>query len=169
MGTVSNMQVEPCKALLDGTDLGFTEGDIEITLEEMGVELTAHQEGTNVLDMIRTGKKAELTLTLKETSIAQLKTLIEAGGSVLGAVSGWGSKKDFTGMLNDAKALVLHPVTRAVNDLVADLTFPKAYPMLSSIVQSGENPKTVSVTFKIFPDLTADAETRLFSYGDTGA
>lgn len=79
-GTITNVKVEPCSVTWNSVDLGFTEGDIEIACEEMGVEVKAHQEGSNVLDMIRTGKKVELKLALKETSVAQLNTMLAAGG-----------------------------------------------------------------------------------------
>jgi hypothetical protein len=287
MGTLGNIKVEPCKVLWAGTDLGFTDGDLEVSPEEAGVEITAHQEGTNVLDMIRTGKKVELSVTLKETSAAQLRTMLEAGGgatatvaqvatltcvadvssslhgksfvlvakdgtkhyfqlktgtlaaptipgysvhqitiaandsantvadavsaaidalsafaapnpaaaaitvtwSDAGAVptgstegdtgftfavgttgttllSGWGKSQDFTSMLGDAGKLVLHPVANDDAVYTGDLNFWKAYPMLSSIVQSGENPKTVAITFKIFPDMTKPDAIRLFAFGD---
>lgn len=287
MGTIANVKVEPCKAIWNGTDLGFTDGDIEVKVEEMGVEITAHQEGTNVLDMIRTGKKAELELTLKETSAAQLQTLLALGGgtdagvaevttiaciadssgslnnrffllnaagglkycvwmnvnsagvdpsipnytsvpvalatsatadavadavataldalaaftapnpaastvtctnAVAGIVDamdagnsgftltvtvtgvsqlyGWGNSKDFSSMLGDAAKLVLHPVANAANDYDEDLAFWLAYPVLGSIKQSGENPKMVSVSFKIFPDTSKSDTVRLFAYGD---
>ncbi len=287
MGNLENIRVEPCKVIWDDTDLGFTEGDLDVAPEEMGVEITAHQEGSNVLDMIRTGKKVELEVVLKETSVAQVQALLGVGGdsddgvaevttilciadvdgslnnrffllhgprglkycvwfnvnaagvdpsipgytsvpvalatgaintavadgvataldaldafaapnpagatvtctnAVEGAVvepdagnsgatltvtvtgvsllTGWGNSKDFTGMLGDAAKLVLHPVVNDDDDYDGDVAFWKAYPMLKSIKQSGENPKTVSVTFKIFPDLTKPAAIRLFAFGD---
>lgn len=287
MGTIANVKVEPCQVKWNNGDLGFTEGDIEIKTEEMGVEITAHQEGSNVLDFIRTGKKVELELTLKETSVAQLQALLAHGGgssggtaevtsittvadsggslnnkvffiygasgvgyavwlnvnsagtdpsipgftsvavalatgatandvadavaaaldalsdfaapnpaanvitcthSAAGArtapdagnsgftisvtttgvseLTGWGNSQDFTGMLADAQKLVLHPVVNESTDYTEDLAFWKAYPMLSSIKQSSENPKTCTVAFKIFPDTSKDDEVRLFAYGD---
>jgi hypothetical protein len=281
-GTLGNIKVEPCVAIFDGSDLGFTDGDIEVTMEEQGVEITAHQEGTNVLDMIRTGKMTELSLTLKETTVAKVAALLahgggtstgvaeqttvdtiaDSGGSLNNAsgvgycvwmnvnsagidpsipgftsvpvalatgatandvadavataldaladftaanpgadivtvvnaavgvrtapdagnsgftiavtvtgvstLTGWGSTKDFTGMLADAKKLILRPVVNVSGPvLTGDLSFWKAYPMVGSIVQSGENPKLVTVTFKIFPDLAKAAAIRLFALGDS--
>lgn len=81
MGTVSNILVEPCSVTFNGSDLGFVEGDIDIALDEKTVEITAHQEGTNVLDAIRTGKNVEVTLGLKETSLTQVQTALGWGGS----------------------------------------------------------------------------------------
>ncbi len=89
--------------------------------------------------------------------------------SIAGSSSlpGWGGSKDFTSMLGDAKALVLHPVANADDVLTGDTTFWKAYPMLKSIKQSGDNPKMVEVDFVIFPDSSKPKAIRLFAYGAT--
>lgn len=289
MGTLGNVIVEPCVVYWNGIDIGFTDGDIEIAPEEQGVEITAHQEGTNVLDMIRTGKSVgEISVTLKEAALAKIQSFLGVGGATSnstaevatllcvadvadslhgktmplvardgtkyllqlhtsaivapvipgytvvqvsistgdnadtvadkvaaaidglaafaapnpaaatititqatgGAVPsgstagntgftwtvttpgasdqvGWGSSKDFTSMLSDAQKLVFHPVAEgAATNVTKDLAFWKAYPMLNSIVYSGENPKTVGLSFKIFPDTTKPAATRLFVVGD---
>ncbi len=286
-GTLSNIQVEPCRVIWNGADLGFTDGDIELALEEQGAEITAHQTGTNILDMIRTGKSAELEIVLKETTAAKVAALLAIGGgstsgvaevttvttvadssgslnnkvfflygasgvgyavwinvnsagtdpsipgftsvpvavatgatadavadavasaldaladfaapnpganivtvtnaaagvrtapdagnagftllvTVTGAsqLTGWGMSQDFTGMLADSQKLVLHPVAIADNVYTSDIAFWKAYPMVSAITQSGENPKTVTVSFKIFPDLDKSSAIQLFALGD---
>jgi hypothetical protein len=287
MANLANITVEPCRIEWDGTDFGYTQGDIEITPEEQGVEVTAHQEGTNVLDMIRTGKTLELTVTLIETATSRLRQMLEVGGgasldvaevatllcvadvssslhgttfpliakdgtkylfqlktgslvapvipgwtvvqitiaandsantvadAVAAAIdalaafvapnpaaatititqasagevpsgstagnsgftytvttagssdlSGWGGSKDFTGMLADSAKLVLHPISKDDLDLTSDIAFWKAYPMVGSIVKSGEALQTIAITFKIFPDLTKAKAIRLFTVGD---
>lgn len=285
--SVSNVRVEPCQVLWNDIDLGLTDGDLTVTMEEQAVDVVGHQEGTNILDAIRTGKNVEVGVVLKETSVAQLKARLEVGGgssndvaqvatllcvadvsdslhgktfpliardgtqylfqlhtsaiaapvipgwtvvqvaiatddtantvadlvsaaidalagfaapnpaaatititwSEGGAVaagstagnsgftltvttpgsstlSGWGNSKDFTGMLANSFKLVFHPVVNAANVYTGDLAFWKAYMMVSSIVQSGENPKTVEVSFKIFPDASQLPALRLMVYGD---
>jgi hypothetical protein len=287
MGTVANIRVEPCNVSFNGSDLGFVDGDIEIASEEQGAEITAHQEGTNVLDIIRTGKNVEVTMTLKESSLAQLQTLLALGGGATGALAeittvaciadvsgslnnrfffiygasgvgycvwfnvnsagtdpsipgftsvpvaiatsdsantvadlvaaaldaladfaapnpaaatitvtnaaagtrtapdtgnsgftltvtqtgttaltGWGKSKDFTGMLSQAAKLILHPTRLSGTDKTEDINFWKAYPMLDSITASGENPRTVSVTWKVFPDSSKADAIRLYAIGD---
>lgn len=170
MGTISNIKVEPVNVSWSGSALGFCDGDIEVSFEEQAVDVTAHQEGTNVLAAIRTGKNVELSLTLKETDAANLKTIFNnsqsssytpSGGT---EVIGWGNKKDFSSVVSQAAKLVLHPVT--ATGLERDLAFWLAYPMPESIVFSGENPMTVAVTFKVFPDTTKKSEVRLGVYGD---
>ncbi len=289
MANLNNITVEPCSVEWNGSDFGYTQGDIEISPEEQGVEVTAHQEGTNVLDMIRTGKTLEITVSLIETATSRLRELVEVGGGVSDSVaqiatllcvadvasslhgktfqlfaqdggkflfqlkeastalaapvitgwtvsqisftaddsansiadavaaaidffpefvapnpaaatveitwadsgavpsgsgvgnsgftlvvgtpgssglSGWGGSKDFSGMLANAAKLVFHPTSREVDDLSADIAVWKAYPMVGSIVKSGENLQTISITFKVFPDLNKPKAVRLFVVGD---
>lgn len=287
MANLNNITVEPCAVEWNGADFGYTQGDIEISPEETGVEVTAHQEGTNVLDMIRTGKTLEVTVSLIETATSRLRELLEVGGgssdttaeiatllcvadvadslhgktfplvardgikylfqlktsaivapvvpgwtvvqitiatgdsantvadavaaaidglaaftapnpaaatititqATGGAVaagstagnagftytvttagasdlSGWGGSKDFAGMLADSAKLVFHPTSKELTDLSSDIAMWKAYPMVGSIVKSGENLQTISITFKIFPDLTKPKAIRLFTVGD---
>jgi len=285
-GTLGNIRVENLQVSWDGSDFGFTDGDVEPSFEEQFAEIQAHQEGTNILSGIRTGKSTELSLALMETSTAQITSILtSAGGDTatataevctiviadvstinskyfdiysaldvikyrawfdvnntgvapssvgvtlvevdldatptvaeavtalklaldalaafvatessgttvtvtnastggttdvadfntgftfavttqgISAVPGWGSGKDFTSMLTQAKKLVLHPVVNSATDYSRDLAFWKAYPLMDSITSSGENPKIVNVTFKIFPDLTRQAAVRLFVFG----
>jgi hypothetical protein len=172
--TLANIQVDPCEVEWASTGVGYLEGDISVTVEEQVVDITAHSEGTNVLDSIRTGKSCEVTMTLKESASGQFDTIVSsAGGATDSAgssgvdVIGWGSGKDFTGVSAQAGKLVLHPVTNAASDYSEDLAFWKAYPMLDSITISGENPRTMSVTFKCYPDLDLSAsEIRLWIRGD---
>ncbi len=289
MADLANITVNPCQVFWNAEDFGYLQGDISATIEEQGVEIKTHQEGTNVLDMIRTGKSAEITVTLLETATSRLKTLLEVGGgtsadtaqiatllcvadvssslhgdtfpliardgtqylfqlketatslaapvipgwtvvqvtftaddtanavadavaaaidglaafaapnpgaatititwSDLGAVpagstagntgftftvttagastlSGWGGSKDFFGMLADSAKLVFHPTANDAANYDDDLAFWKAYPIPGSLVKSGENPQTIEITFKVFPDLDKPKAIRLFVVGD---
>lgn len=155
-----------------GGDLGLCDGDISVSHSEDAVDITAHQEGTNVLDQIRTGKKVTVDLTLKETSLAQLKMLYtKAGGGKFTPnagteVFGWGGSQDFTSKLGTACKLVLHPVANASGDLSGDMAFWLAQPDLSALTFSGENPKMVPVTFQVYPDRSKKSGLRLFVIGD---
>jgi hypothetical protein len=172
MGTVTNIKVQPMEVTWGGTAMGFTEGDIELSLTEDHVDVTAHQEGTNILSAIRTGKHAELSLSLKETNTTLMKyilgqsgiTATASGGSV--AVIGWGSNRDFTPVLSQANKLILHPVANAASAKSEDICAWKAYPVPESFSFSGENPSVLNVTFKIFPDTTKANKVRLLVIGD---
>ena len=86
-GTVANVRLEPVKVTWDGNELGLTEGDIALELEEQLVDVNAHQEGTNVLDHIISGRSAQLTISLKETAIAQLERILLAGDTKVSATA----------------------------------------------------------------------------------
>lgn len=78
---VLNIKLEPCNVKWGNDELGYLDGSIEVALEEQGVEVTAQQEGANILDMLRNGKSVEVSLTIKETSLAQLERIFKAGGA----------------------------------------------------------------------------------------
>lgn len=172
MGNVLNVKVKPMELTWGASGIGFTEGDLELTLEEQGVDITAHQEGTNVLDFIRTGKVSEIAVQLKEVDQAKLDYILTQSGATVtasgatGSVTVWGGSKDFTGVLAQAQKLVLHPVTKAEGDLSEDIAAWKAYPMPESISFSGENPSLLSITFKIFPDSAKAKAARYLVFGD---
>lgn len=105
---VTNVQVEPCKVLFDDVDLGLTDGDLSIGLDEKSVDVMGHQEGTNVLDKIRTGKMAEITIPLKETTVALVKDRLGVGG----------------GTSNDVAQIATLTAVADVTDSLHGKTFP---------------------------------------------
>lgn len=175
MSNITNVIATPMSATWGGSALGLTEGDIEISFTEDLVDITAHQEGTNVLSSIRTGKRAEVALTLKETNMPLVKYMLGQAGQTVTAsgaassVIGWGAGRDFTQTLTQAQPLVFHPVTKASGDHSEDITFWKAYPQPDSFVFSGENPRTLSFNFLIYPDSSKDPKVRLGVVGDAAS
>lgn len=173
MGNVANIKVQPMKVSWGASALGFTEGDLELTFVEDKVDVTAHQEGTNILSHIRTGRGFEITMPLKETNrelvnymLGQTGQSVTASGGA-SAVIGFGGGRDFTQTLGQALKLNLHPVTKASADKSEDWSFWKAYPDPESIVYSGENASILSISFKIYPDSTKATEARLGVFGDS--
>ena len=85
---LDNIKMEPCKVLLNGTDVGYTEGDLELGFEENLKEITAHQHGTNVLGALVTGKKiSDIKLVMKETALTQLQDWVKKQGTLATAVA----------------------------------------------------------------------------------
>ena len=80
-------------------------------------------------------------------------------------VTGWGDSKRFTNVSTDAGILRLHPSGAADTDVSRDIAFWRAYPLMESITASGENPKTVSVTFRIYPDPARANAINKFAFG----
>jgi len=157
-------------------DLGYVDGDIEVTHEGQYVDLTAHQTGTMVLGHIGTGLTAGLTLNLKETAVTQLRkaiatgegdSLIPDGTGVSGTeVIGWGTSRQFKPTFARARKLVLHPVALPASNMSRDLTIWKAFPKVSSLTFSGENVFMVPVEFSIYPDYTKDSRINMVCLGD---
>lgn len=172
MSTVTNIKIQPMTVEWASSALGFTDGDLEFTTDEQSKDIVAHEEGTNILTSIRTGKTVEITVTLKETNKALLENIYKQGGAYVtasgaaSAVVAWGNSKDFTQVTTQAGKLVLHPVVKAASDLSEDIAAWSAYPIPNSLSFSGENESLLTISFRIYPDLTKADSLRLFMIGD---
>jgi hypothetical protein len=153
-------------------DLGLLDGDIEVTFEETLLEVTAHQSGTTSLADLRQGKVVEVATVLKEVPVSKIEELFaKTGGGSYTPMSGtvlhgWGNSRQGDNTIIQAGKLILHPVRLASNDFSEDLCFWRAYALPESLVFSGENPKTLSVTWKIYQDENIDSNINIFSVGD---
>jgi hypothetical protein len=139
-------------------NLGLLDGDVEVSFEETLLEVTAHQSGVTPLADLRQGVVTSLKLTLKESHLSLQKEILAkaAGGTYTPSggseVFGWGVSRQGLNTVVQARRLILHPVALSSSDYSRDMCFWKAYPIPESIVFSGENPETMSVTFKIYLD-----------------
>lgn len=153
-------------------DLGYLDGDIEISFEQQELDVTAHQTGTTVLASFLTGLVNEVTMTMKELSNDKLKELMlgTAGGShtpVGGSeVFGWGSATIGQNQFVKARRLILHPVALPTNDKSRDICFWKAAAAPQSMVKSGENFSTLPLTFKVYKDESKPAAVDQFVFKD---
>lgn len=152
--------------------VGYIEGDVEFSLEEDFYDVTAQQEGTTIIEKIRTGSRVTgISIAMKEGVASKLKTVLEAGGaSVTPAggteVTGWGSSKRFTGVTNQCRRLILSPVRLGSSDRSEDMCAWRAYPLFQNTNFSGETAKMINVEFVFLPDaLIADAQNH-FVVGD---
>lgn len=152
-------------------DLGLLDGDVSPEFTEDLLDVTAHQTGTSILAQLRQGNNASVSLVLKEQTDNLYKEVFGAGGDNFtpGAgteLYGWGDSKQGGNTLKNARRLRFHPYVLADNDRSQDLTFWLAYPNPDSIVFSGENFNTLSVSFTTFLDLNKPTEIRRFAFGD---
>ena len=157
-------------------DLGYTDGDIELTHEESYVDLTSHQTGSQVLGNIHTGNTVSLTVSLKETAVAQLRKVLATGegdamipdgtGASSTEVYGWGTSRQFKQTGGRARKLVLHPAVLPDSNKSRDVTIWKAFPKIASLTYSGENVFMVPVEFAVYPDYTKQDKVRLAVFGD---
>lgn len=174
MGTVTNIKIGPMEVKWSASSLGFTEAEaIELNPIEDKVEVKAHQEGSNILTHIRTGKAFEISLTLKETNETLINYILQNSSAQAGTASGgsadqmlFGSGRDFTQTLGQSAALNLHPVVNAASNYNEDWHFWKAYPQVDNFTFNGEEANTWTISFLIYPDTSKAASARLGVFGD---
>ena len=157
-------------------DLGYTDGDIEISHEESYVDLTSHQTGSQVLSNISTGNSMSVTINLKETAVSQLRKVLATGegdvmipdgtGASATEVLGWGTSRQFKQTIGRARKLVLHPIVLPASNMSRDVTIWKAFPKVSSLTYSGENVFMVPVEFSIYPDYSKQDKVQMAAFGD---
>jgi hypothetical protein len=152
-------------------DLGFSDGDIELTMDQQLVDVTAHQSGAEIIAAIVNGMNVEMSLALKEvTQTNKDKIIGEISGSeyTVGANDflGYGSGQNFRNVLNYSTRLILHPVSIANNVYTSDLCCPLSYPKLDSFLFSGENPQMMNMTFRVFRDDFMDSSVDKVFLGD---
>lgn len=143
-------------------EVGYLDGDVELTLEEQLFSITTHQTGTQEIGALRTGVQVgPISMTLKETTAAKLKEFlessaaVEANGDGVTKVTGIGSlagSKQFSNVFSDAKTLVLHPTKNDSTNYKEDFCFWLAYPNLNALTFSGESDRKLTIDFNIYLD-----------------
>lgn len=139
-------------------DLGYLDGDIEMSFEESQLDINSHQTGLTPLASLRQGLVNEITLTMKEVSnVAKLREIIlgTAGGTDTPSggteVFGWGTASLGGNTIVKSRRVILHPVN-AGSSKAKDICFWKGYALPDSLVISGENPRQLALTFKSYKD-----------------
>jgi hypothetical protein len=157
-------------------DLGYCDGDITVTHEEKLIDLTAHQTGTEVLGHISTGNMIGISVSLKESSVSQLRKMMLAEGDSMipdgtgvssTEVFGYGTSRQFKQTMDRARKLVLHPIALPAANLSRDVTIWKAFPKLKELKFSGENILVIPVEFAVYADYTKDSKINKCVYGDS--
>lgn len=152
-------------------DLGYLDGNVEATFEETLLEVKAHQTGANLLAELRQGHVTEVTLTMKECDPDHLKDIFARGAGATHTPSGgtevfgWGTSRQGLNTVVQARRLVLHPVAEGSSAL-KDVCLWKAYPMPDTLVFSGEDMKTLGLTFKTYIDDSKPDEINRWMQGD---
>jgi hypothetical protein len=153
-------------------DLGLLQGDVEFSYEETLLEVKAHQSGTQLLADLRQGTVNSVTLTMQETHAAALKEMFARSSGGVDTPSGGtevfgvGTNRIGTNTISQARRLILHPTALESSDYSRSICFWKAYPQPESLVFSGENPQTLSVTFKTYKDDDKPEAINIWASGD---
>ncbi len=151
-------------------DLGLLEGDVEFSVSPSNFILTSHQSGVTPRAALFQGfETLECTTTMQETVNSKLKEIYGLYGSTgftpdTSEVFSGGTNKQGDNLLIDAARLVLKPVN--ATDDTENTSLMMAIPIPDSLVFSGENPKTLSITWQGFVDDSKDSKASAYVFGD---
>ncbi len=166
----SGVAITTCRRGKD-FDLGLLQGDIEKNFSPANFIVLAEQTGVTPRAALYQGiDTLEVTTTMLETQNSQLKEiygLYGTTGFTIGGgteVFGIGTSKQGENLLIDAARVVLKPVN-AVDDL-QNCSLMLAIPVPDSLIFSGENPRTLSITWQGFIDDQIDSRVSALLFGD---
>ena len=158
-------------------DLGGTEGDVSMSLEEQNVEIKTPQTGNFILGEIRQGATLGVSFSLQDTSVAAIRRVMNFyGGTIVPdngsgkVLSGYGNVNLFKSTDDVATQLILRPSALAsIPDASEDFTLPKAKLKLGELTFSAENILVLPVDAVAYLDTTDNKYLNFFSYGDKSA
>lgn len=165
----SGVTITKCREGRD-FDLGLLQGDIELSAPASSFIVTAHQTGLTPRAALLQGfSEVSCTTVLLETQLSNLKEFYEYYGAAFTPsggteVFGYGTSRNGENLLLNAARLVLKPVN-AANDL-NNVTMMLAVPTPSSLLFSGENPRTLTVEWAGFVDDQIDSRVSALNFGD---
>lgn len=153
-------------------DLGLIEGDVEKNYAPANFILNSHQFGLTPLSALNQGiETLEVGTILQETNRSNLKEMYKIWGGAFTPsagteVFGVGTAAIGKNMLTEAGRLVMEPVNFVNSELSYNTTLMLAVPVPDSLVFSGENPRTLSVTWQGFADTSKDGRVNAVLIGD---
>lgn len=166
-----NVKLGVCRVTFGGTDLGFTKGGVEVSVETQTHEVTVDQMGDTPINEYITSRSCTVTVPLAETTLENLVKVMP--GATLVTDTQETSKKYVTvptatgqSLLKVAQVLVLHPIANADNDKSDDFTVMRAATAgAMSYSYKLDDERIFSCEFKAY----ADEDGNLFKVGDTSA
>lgn len=151
-------------------DLGLLQGDVEPSMTPAVLDIKAHQFGPTPIASLTQGfDKIECKTVMLETSTSKLQEVYSIyGGSFTPSMGteifGAGSASIGRNILTEAARLVLRPVNAVDN--TTDTVIMLCIPVPDSLKFSGENPETLSITWKGFLDTSANSNYNALAFGD---
>lgn len=151
-------------------DLGLLEGDIEFNYTPSLNVVTSQQTGVTPRAALYQGAETiEATTVMQETQNSNLKEIYGLFGTSgftpsTSEVFGIGTSKQGQNILVDAARLTLKDVNAV--DETNNRSFMLAVPTPESLIFSGENPRTLSITWQGYIDDTVDSRVSAILFGD---
>lgn len=155
-------------------DLGGTDGDVTLSLEEQNFEIKTPQTGNYVTGEIRQGATLSVNFSLQDTSVAAIRRVMNFyGGTIVPdngsgkVLTGYGSNNLFKSTDDVAQQLILRPSALAgIPDASEDFTMPKSKLKLGELTFSAENLLVLPVVATAYLDVSDNGYLNFFSYGD---
>lgn len=170
-----NINIGPCKVLLNNTNLGFTKGGVEVTVESETHEVVVDQHGSTPVDELIIGRMVTVTVPLAETTLDTLVATMP-GATLIGNATKKVEIPTGVGLslLDSAEELVLRPQAKTVelgsasgsDEEDRDFTVPRAATAGNmTFAYKLDEERIYNVTFKGYPD----ANNIIAILGDTAA
>lgn len=152
-------------------DLGLIEGDSDLGFEPAVLDILSQQTGQTPTAALVQGFGAEPALVLQETTRSRVSEFYSIYGGVRtpsggSEITGVGTGTIGKNMLIDAARLSFEPVNIVSSELSYNIVYMLTVPVPSSLIFSGENPRTLSVSFKTYVDLSLDPSNNYLVIGD---
>lgn len=155
-------------------DLGGTDGDVTLSLEEQNFEIKTPQTGNYVTGEIRQGATLSVNFSLQDTSVSAIRRVMNFyGGTIVPdngsgkVLTGYGSNNLFKSTDDVAQQLILRPSALAgIPDASEDFTMPKSKLKLGELTFSAENLLVLPVVATAYLDVSDNGYLNFFSYGD---
>jgi hypothetical protein len=167
MPDITNVKVGACSVTFNGTDLGHTQGGVEVNYEPKYADVTVDKYGETVVEKYLSGEKLTAKVPLAEFTIANLKNAMPQG-TFAGAANSRITLGHSAGVAAKTLAaqLVLHPLNMGTR--ANDIVFHKAYVSSSvPLKHMVDNVKVIEVTFEALLDETKADGNYLGLIGDS--
>jgi hypothetical protein len=141
-------------------DLGLLEGEPSPSFEPSNFDVTSQQTGTTITAKLVQGYTASVETVLQETTKSKLREMYKIYGEAFTPAAGTEVYGVGTGQIGknlviEGARLEFVPVNVQSDELSYNYTLRLAIPTPGSLVFSGENPRTLTVTWDAIPDLQA--------------
>lgn len=166
---VTNLVLTVCRRG-QNLDLGLLQDVVDLNLAPSTFVVNAQQFGNTPLSSIFTGyETVEMSCTILETKFSNLQPLYELyGGNITPSagteIFGVGTNKTGVNLLLDAARLIAKPVNSSDN--LSNTVLALAIPVPDTLSFSGTEPRTLSITWQGFADLTINSKINTLFFGD---
>lgn len=164
--STQNVKVGVCRISFGGTDLGFTQGGVEVEVKTETHQVMVDQFGKSIINEIILGRTVSVKAPLAETTLQNLVSIMP-GATLVGTGSNMKVNVPVAvgqSLVKTAKQLILHPKELPDADLSEDFCIPLAN--TSGALQFAyqlEKERIFNVTFNGYPDPVSG---KLFSVGN---